>query len=72
MLPVTLRQQWFLPPLDGALQPDVGSGLRVWKSELEPSSGMYDMRRLSVFCRTLQFNNEHGKGMRKINLKPEF
>lgn len=30
---ITLRHQWFLPPLDGELQPDVGSSLRGSKEE---------------------------------------
>lgn len=51
---MTLRHRSFLQPLDGELQPDVGCSLSGFMSQLEPSSGMFDM---SVLSRLLQCCN---------------
>lgn len=48
----------------------VSEGLE--ERELEPSSGLHDMRGVSVICRISQFSDEQGKGKRKKNFKPEF
>lgn len=63
---VTLRHHWFLSPLDGAQQPDVGSSLSESRNQLEPSSGTFEMVWLSMFCKILLFNDEQGNGKIKI------